>query len=105
MSQGCFRASFAAWLSVLDDGVDDEVSQAIDDLVLQVASDVGIGRPADIGFVKQGLVERALKRVDGRPVGSEFDEVNVNLALGIDPFRRLLALCILRDKILPLFAS
>lgn len=85
--------------------VDDDVGQAIDDLALQVASDVGVGWPADIGFVKQGLLERALRRVDGRSAGTDFDEANVNLALGIDPFRRLLALCVLRDKILPKFTN
>jgi len=88
-----------------DGALEDELDRAMEDLIVQVAADVGVGRPADVGFVRYGLLERALQRMGGRPAGTSFDEVNVNLALGIDPFRRLLAASVLRHKLLPVFAN
>lgn len=84
---------------------EEDVTRAVEELTLQVAFDVGIGQPADLSFVKQGLVDRALLRASGKRSGSDTDELNINLAMGIDPYRRLLAICMLRDKILPCFAG
>lgn len=83
---------------------DDAIQDAVGDLVTQVAFDVGIDQPADPGFVREALVSRALQRMGGQSGGSSTDELNVNLAMGIEPYRRLLAICVLRDKILPAFA-
>jgi hypothetical protein len=79
------------------DAGEEQLDERLVEFTEQVASDMGVDRQ----FVKCGLVERGLKRVRSQPAGTDVDEVNIDLALGLDPFRRLLAIYALRDVVLP----